>query len=320
MPDPAGCAPASLVAPTLTDSYEILPGRSDAGLLLLCDHAVNALPEPYGTLGLSSPQLERHIGYDIGAYGVTRRLAHALGVPAISTRFSRLLIDVNRGLDDPTLIVRLSDGAVVPGNRQIDAAERERRIRNYYEPYHLAIDDLIEQGIAAGVPPVLLSIHSFTEFWKGAKRPWHAAILWDRDYRFSVPLLEALRADPSIVVGENEPYDGKLAGDCMWQHGTRRGLAHTIVEVRQDLIRDEAGQAQWAARIAKAVGDVFGRPDLRDALHAVQYFGSHTDNEGAPPFSSPAASGGAGTRIDSQVVTQPAHNLSPGKAQETSGS
>ena len=105
-----------------------------------------------------------------------------------------------------------------------------------YEPYHLRIDSLIEQCVAAGVPPVLLSVHSFTEIWKGVPRPWHAAILWDRDYRFSVPLLEALRAEDGIVVGENEPYDGKLAGDCMWQHGTRRGLAHTIVEVRQDLI------------------------------------------------------------------------------------
>ena len=160
-----------------------------------------------------------------------------LGAPAICTRFSRLLIDPNRGLDDPTLIMRISDGAVVPGNRHLDAAERERRVRQYYEPYHLRIDSLIEQCVAAGVPPVLLSVHSFTDNWKGVPRPWHAAILWDRDYRFSVPLLEALRAEDGIVVGENEPYDGKLAGDCMWQHGTRRGLAHTILEVRQDLIR-----------------------------------------------------------------------------------
>ncbi len=215
-------------------------------------------------------------------------LAKALGAPAISARFSRLLIDVNRGLDDPTLIMRLSDGAVVPGNRHIDAEERARRVATYYEPYHLAIDDLIEQCMAAGVPPVLLSIHSFTELWKGETRPWDAAILWDRDYRFSVPLLEALRVESGLMVGENEPYDGKLAGDCMWQHGTRRGLAHTILEVRQDHIRDEAGQAQWAARIAHAVAGILGRVDLHDSLHAVQYFGSHTDNPGAPPFSSPA--------------------------------
>jgi predicted N-formylglutamate amidohydrolase len=289
MPDPAGCAPAPLAAPIINESYEIIPGRSDAGLILICDHAVNALPESYSTLGLPRPELERHIAYDIGAYGLTRRLSRALGVPAISSRFSRLLIDPNRGLDDPTLIMRLSDGAVVPGNRHVDAEERARRVATYYEPYHLAIDDLIEQCTAAGVPPVLLSIHSFTEHWKGAPRPWHAAILWDRDHRFSVPLLEALRADRSLVVGENEPYDGKLAGDCMWQHGTRRGLAHTILEVRQDLIREEEGQAQWAERIAAAVRGILDRTDLRDSLHAVQYFGSHTDDAGPPPFSSPVS-------------------------------
>jgi predicted N-formylglutamate amidohydrolase len=103
-------------------------------------------------------------------------------------------------------------------------------------------------------------------------------------------LLEALRAEEGLVVGENEPYDGKLAGDCMWQHGTRRGLAHTILEVRQDLIRSESGQAEWAERIAAAVSGILGRSDLRDSLHAVQYFGSHTDSEGGPPYASPVAS------------------------------
>jgi len=288
MPDSNGRATAPLVAPDVTDSYEIVPGRRDAGLLLICDHAVNTLPASYGTLGLPTNQLERHIAYDIGAWEVTKRTAEILGVPAIATRFSRLLIDVNRGLDDPTLIMRLSDGAVVPANRQIDAAERDRRVRLYYEPYHLAIDSLIEQCVAAGVPPVLLSVHSFTHAWNGVPRPWHAAILWDRDYRFSVPLLNALRADANIIVGENEPYDGKLAGDCMWQHGTRRGLAHTIIEVRQDLIAKREGQAEWAERIATAVHSVFSRNDQREALHKVQYFGSHTDNEGAPPYTSPA--------------------------------
>lgn len=283
-----GCTPDLLVAPSLTEAYEILPGRADAGVLVICDHAQNMLPAEYGTLGLPPEQLERHIAYDIGAYGIASRVARTLGAPAISTRFSRLLIDPNRGLDDPTLVMRLSDRAVIPGNRNVDAAERDRRVERFYEPYHVALDELIETCVAAGVPPVLLSVHSFTDVWKGARRPWHAAILWDRDYRFAVPLLQALRAEEGLVVGENEPYDGKLAGDCMWQHGTRRGLAHTIVEIRQDLIRDDAGQAEWAARIASAVKGILERPDLREELHNVRYFGSHTDTEAAPPFSSHA--------------------------------
>ncbi|HEY8248110.1 MAG TPA: N-formylglutamate amidohydrolase [Hyphomicrobium sp.] len=288
MPDFNGREAASLVTPLVTDSYEVIPGRRDAGLLLMCDHAVNAIPSEYGTLGLPADQLERHIAYDIGAAAMTRRVAEMLNAPAILTRFSRLLIDPNRGLDDPTLIMRISDGAVVPGNRHLNSAERERRVRQYYEPYHLRIDGLIESCVTAGVPPVLLSIHSFTDRWKDVPRPWHAAILWDRDYRFSVPLLEALRADNGIIVGENEPYDGKLAGDCMWQHGTRRGLAHTIIEVRQDLVRTLQGQREWAERLAAAVQTVFARSDLWEAMHTVQYFGSHTDTEGAPPYVSPA--------------------------------
>jgi len=288
MLDSHGREPFQLAPPLVTDSYEVIPGRFDTGLLLLCDHAVNALPSEYGTLGLPPAELTRHIAYDIGAEAVTRHAAAMLGAPAIMTRFSRLLIDPNRGLDDPTLIMRISDGAVVPGNRHVDAEERARRVRQYYEPYHQRIDGLIESSVAAGVPPVLLSIHSFTDSWKGTTRPWHAAILWDRDYRFSVPLLEALRSDRDIVVGENEPYDGKLAGDCMWQHGTRRGLAHTIIEIRQDLIRTPEGQLAWAQRLVAAVQAVFARDDIRVAMHRVEYFGSHTDSEGAPPYTSPA--------------------------------
>lgn len=283
-----GCETDLLVAPSLNEAYEILPGRADAGVIVICDHAQNTLPAEYGTLGLPPEQLERHIAYDIGAYGVATRVARVLGAPAISTRFSRLLIDPNRGLDDPTLIMRLSDRAVIPGNRTIDAAERDKRVARFYEPYHVALDELIETCVAAGVPPVLLSVHSFTDVWKDVRRPWHAAILWDRDYRFAVPLLQALRADKNLVIGENEPYDGKLAGDCMWQHGTRRGLAHTIVEVRQDLIRDDAGEAEWGERIATAVKGILERQDLREQLHNVHYFGSHTDTDAGPPFSSPA--------------------------------
>ena len=281
-----GGEPVPLAAPSVTESYEILPGRLDTGLVIICDHAVNTLPPDYGNLGLPAKEFQRHIAYDIGAFEVAKRLSKVLGAPAISARFSRLLIDVNRGLDDPTLIMRISDGTVVPGNLQLDDAERQKRVKLYYEPYHQAIDALIEDSVAAGIPPVLLSIHSFAEYWRDERRPWDAALLWDRDYRFAVPLLEALRADRNILVGENEPYDGRIAGDCMWQHGTRRGLAHTIVEVRQDLIREAEGQTQWAKRIATAVKGVLARPDLRESLHSVHYFGSHTDAEGPPPHPS----------------------------------
>ena len=237
-------------------SYCVVPGRIDRGLVLLCDHAGNAMPPGYGTLGLPPEQLKRHIAYDIGAAAVTRALAAALQVPAVLTRYSRLLIDPNRGRDDPTLIMRLSDGAVVPGNRKLDAAEREVRLRLYYEPYHRAVDEVIDGFLEAGVAPVLLSIHSFTESWKLLPRPWHVGVLFGDDARLARPLLDAFYAEGDLIVGENEPYAGQLEGDCLWQHGAQRGIASAIVEIRQDLIRDAAGQEAWSERMRRIAGKI----------------------------------------------------------------
>ncbi|MBS0241095.1 MAG: DUF1244 domain-containing protein [Proteobacteria bacterium] len=234
-------------------SHEIVPGCARRGLILLCDHASNAIPPEYGTLGLDPAQLKRHIAYDIGAAAVTRRMAAALDAPAVMSRFSRLLIDPNRGDDDPTLIMRLSDGAVVPGNRHLDEAERERRIGRFWRPYHAAISATIDAQIATGVAPAVVSVHSFTESWKGVPRPWHVGVLWEGDRRIAVPLLEALRAEHDLIVGENQPYPGAYEGDCCWQHAQARSLPWVVIEVRQDLIRDEAGQARWAERLAAIV-------------------------------------------------------------------
>lgn len=262
----------AVVAAVGEDSFAIVSGRADAGLILLCDHAGNAFPPDYGTLGLPPSELERHIAYDIGAAAVTRAMAQALGVPAIMTRYSRLLIDPNRGNDDPTQIMRLSDGAIIPGNRHIDDAERERRRRLYYAPYHAAIDRVIDQCLSTGVTPTLLSLHSFTESWKEVPRPWHVGVLWDKDPRLARPLLDAFRAEGDLIVGDNEPYKGSLEGDCLWQHGTMRNLPNAIIEVRQDLIRDEVGQRAWADRIVRIVESLVERPDLqlnfRGAIHA----------------------------------------------------
>jgi predicted N-formylglutamate amidohydrolase len=248
-------------------SHCVLPGRIYRGLIVLCDHASNALPPGYGTLGLPPEQLRRHIAYDIGAEAVVRALAGALEVPAVMTRYSRLLIDPNRGRDDPTLIMRLSDGAAVPGNRTLDDAERERRLSLYYEPYHRAIDATIDRFLAEGVTPVLLSIHSFTESWKQFPRPWHVAVLWGDDARLARPLLEAFYAEGDLIVGENEPYSGHLEGDCLWQHGGERGLASAIVEIRQDLIRDVAGQEAWGRRMARIVEKVLELPASPGSRH-----------------------------------------------------
>ncbi len=243
-------------AEEVAEAFSLLAGRTGTPLILLCDHARNALPAGYGNLGLGDRELARHIAYDIGAEGVTRMLAAELGAPALISHYSRLLIDLNRGLDDPTLIMRLSDGAIVPGNRHLDDGERARRIDTYYRPYHGAIAAEIARAEASSLSPVLLSIHSFTPIFKDEVRPWHASVLWGRDPRLAKPLLASLEAEPGLVIGENEPYEGVLEGDTLYQHGQSRGLAHALVEIRQDLISTPAGQAEWAKRLARILARI----------------------------------------------------------------
>ena len=245
------------------DAFTRTDGRGP--LVLLCDHAVNFIPPEYGRLGLPASELERHIAYDIGAAALTRGLAARLGARAVLSGFSRLLIDPNRGLDDPTLVMRLSDGAVVPGNARIDAAERARRIERFYRPYDRAVAETIASVEAEGFAPVLVSIHSFTPFWKGRPRPWHVGVLYGRDARLAAPLLARLREDPALVVGDNEPYDGDLEGDTLDRHGTRHGRLHVLLEVRQDLVADEDGVAAWTDRLVPILERLAHARAARDA-------------------------------------------------------
>jgi predicted N-formylglutamate amidohydrolase len=241
-------------------AFEIVAGRPNCPLLVLCDHASNRLPEAYGNLGLAADQFARHIAYDIGAGDVCLGLAARLGGTAVLSRFSRLLIDPNRGLDDPTLIMRLSDGAVVPGNRSVDAAERQLRIAHFHQPYHRAIDGEIGRMAGAGLTPFIVSVHSFTPMWKGFARPWHAGILWDRDAAVAQALLDGFRAQGDLVVGDNEPYHGALEGDTMNTHATARGLPHALIEIRQDLIATKTGVDEWVERVARVVEPIMYGP------------------------------------------------------------
>jgi predicted N-formylglutamate amidohydrolase len=240
---------------------EVIAGRLDAGLLLLCDHAANALPAAYGTLGLSPAELETHIAYDIGAAAITRRLAARFAAPALLTRFSRLLIDANRGAHDPTLVMRLSDGRIIPGNARIDAAEIDLRRGLYWEPYRQAIATQVSAMLEIGPPPAVIGIHTFTPVWKNAPRPWHIGILWDGNPCFAAPLIAALAAD-GLKVGDNEPYAGALPGDTLDAEITRRGLVGLLIEVRQDLVADPAQALAWAERLAGVLKPILDRPEV----------------------------------------------------------
>lgn len=246
--------------------FERIEGALDGGALVICDHAVNAFPPGYGALGLPREALDRHIAYDIGAAQLARRLAARLGAPAILSTFSRLLIDPNRGPDDPTLVMRISDGALVPGNARIGADEIERRRRLYWAPYRAAVEATVEAMMATGEPPAILSVHSFTPNWRGLARRWKVGVLWDRDPRLPEPLMRALAREEDLgaeEIGDNEPYDGALAGDTVNAVATARGLSNALVEVRQDLIADRESAESWADRLARIVAPLIAPPEAR---------------------------------------------------------
>ncbi len=269
-----------LASPQTTDPFapvRRIAGPLDAGLLLLCDHASNALPPAYGRLGLPDAQFERHIAYDIGARRATEAMAEALGAPALFTTYSRLLIDPNRGAHDPTLVMRLSDGAIVPGNARIDEAEVEHRRAAFFRPYHEAVADTLRAMAATGAVPAIVSMHSFTPSWKGVPRPWHVGLLWDDDPRLAAPLFAALKAEPDLqpwgeTVGDNEPYDGALPGDTIDTHATRNGYPNVLIEVRQDLMATDGDAEAWGLRLARLLAPILRRPDM----HEVRFYGPRT--------------------------------------------
>ena len=232
-------------------SFEILQGDVAHNLLITVDHACNHIPEHYEQLGLPNGEFERHIAYDIGTRELAIQLAAKLNVPAVMSKYSRLLIDPNRGEDDPTLIMQISDGAIIPGNVNLPESEKQLRKTEYYLPYHGAISAMIDDAIARAKPPAVFAIHSFTPSWKGVPRPWHVGVLWKHDGRFALPLINALSSDPTLNVGENQPYQGGMKGESVDKHGLHRGLATALIEIRQDLICDQTGVDEWAERLAK---------------------------------------------------------------------
>ncbi len=243
-------------------------GEGRAGpFVVTCDHASNTVPRfvAGGDLGISPSDMERHIAWDVGALGLARHLARRLDAPLVHSDFSRLVIDPNRGEDDPTLIMKLYDGTIIPANRHVDAAERARRLEKCYRPYHKRLAAVLDAREVAGRRPILVSVHSFTPRLNGhAMRPWQVGILHHDPNPFAEALIASLRKERDLCVGDNEPYPGYLVGDSMYRHAMRPGRPYALIELRNDLIRNEAGQAAWAARIAPHILDAARRAGLID--------------------------------------------------------
>lgn len=241
-------------------AYTIIGADRPNRWLITCDHATNHVPDwvAGGDLGLPAADMARHIAYDIGAAGVARHLADLLDSPAILSGFSRLVIDPNRGEDDPTLLMRLYDGTIIPANRHAGPDDLALRLDRLYRPYHAAYADLA----ARMGQPAICAIHSFTPQLRARPpRPWQIGVLFADDDRLARPLIAACRAQ-GWCVGENAPYSGHLPGDAIDRHALAHGRPNVLIELRQDLIADDAGQALWAARLAPILTQVLAQSGL----------------------------------------------------------
>jgi len=246
--------PAKLPCADEPRAFELQGSAREASFVLICDHASARVPRRLANLGLAASDLERHIGWDIGAAALGARLAERLGAPLICQQYSRLVVDCNRPPGSAESILRISDGLPIPGNLELTPEDAAARHAEIFEPYHRCIRDTLDARRSHGRPSVLISLHSFTPRFEGVDRPWHIGLLYQRDARLARRLGPALRADGRWQVGDNEPYSvGDDTDHSIPEHGERRGLPHVGIEVRQDLIADEAGQRAWAERLALAL-------------------------------------------------------------------
>ncbi len=239
-----------LLGPDDPAPFTLIGPGAPSPFLLIADHAGQAVPAALDRLGLTQAELDRHIGWDIGVAGTTRKLAALLDATAVLQTYSRLVIDCNRPLTAPSSIAAVSDGTEIAANVAASGAQRAQRVAEIFAPYHEAIGAQLDARAARGQPTLLIALHSFTPAFAGTARPWHAGVLYQHDNRLAMALKPLLEAD-GLTVGDNEPYSVSDATDyAIPVHGEARGLPHLELEIRQDLIADDAGQSAWAQRLA----------------------------------------------------------------------
>lgn len=258
-----------LLGPADPPAVELLPAtRPDRPLLLVCDHAGHRLPQSLGNFGLSDADCRRHIAWDPGAAALTRALAARLGVGAVLSVYSRLVVDLNRRPGDPSSMPELADGTAIAGNCNLSLAERRLRIDELFQPYHQAIDLAMAELWWRNGPPLLLSVHSFTPcLCGGTPRPWQVGLLWAHDARLADVLRAGLQAGGDCCVADNQPYPGLSTRYTSERHAGAAGLAHLTLEMRQDQLADEAGVQRWAERLAAILEPALHDPDLRCIRH-----------------------------------------------------
>lgn len=248
----------NLLAPDEAPPVEVRDGSGP--FVVACEHASNRVPRALGTLGLDPSDLQRHIAWDPGAAEVAAGIAARLDAALVVQRYSRLVVDCNRDPGLPDAITTLSEDTEIPGNLGLSPEAKAGRIEAVWEPFHAALDRLLEGRKQARRPTALVTVHSFTPVYRGASRPWHVGIISTTERSFADAMLGALGHDPKLVVGDNEPYSAKDNVDyTIRRHGRDRGLPHVMIEIRNDLVANEGGQQEWAIRLARALGALDAR-------------------------------------------------------------
>ncbi|MCC3860053.1 N-formylglutamate amidohydrolase [Pseudemcibacter aquimaris] len=246
--------------------FELINPDGKANIVLISEHASNHIPAEYNQLGLSDEQLEMHIAWDIGIAEVTKNLAEMLDAPAILAKFSRLLIDANRALDQAGLIPEISDGHEIHGNKDLCDIETQKRIDRFYHPFHDNTDKLIQNKANDAQAPIIFNMHSFTPSMNDFDRPWHTGMLWNRDKRAAAALINSLKKR-GFTVGDNEPYSGQELNHTMNQHGTRHGFPHVNIEIRQNEIDHQRGIDKWSRILAEDIEIIRDMPEMADIIH-----------------------------------------------------
>jgi predicted N-formylglutamate amidohydrolase len=235
------------------ETVEVLNPQGTFPGIILCDHASSTVPPEYENLGLADADLDKHIGVDIGIAEVVRAVAHRLNAPAVMTRYSRLLLDCNRWIADPRLIMAESDGVTVPGNKNLGEPERQRRLDTYFWPYHAAINSVVAHHAAREPFAFIVSLHSCTRQLGSEFRDWDAGTIWHEGDSLSRALLAALGDRGDLRLGDNAPYSGIGGSFTIDYHSWGTGIPTCGLEIVNDHLVSSEGQANWSERLIDAL-------------------------------------------------------------------
>jgi predicted N-formylglutamate amidohydrolase len=238
-------------------------------VLLVADHASPYFPAALNQLGLADWVLDSHVAWDIGSDKLAQFLADQLDAQAVLAGFSRLIVDPNRKLEDPSAFVEISDGQAIPGNIDLDEEQKALRIQSFFKPYHDQITARLKRFSDSGIVPAMISVHTCTPVFDRVVRPWHIGIMWDKDPRIPLPLIQRLERMDGICIGDNEPYSGRHPHDfTIDYHAEPAGLPHVGIEVRQDLVKSKEGAREWAGILAEALGEILSDKGLYRTLES----------------------------------------------------